>query len=126
LLAAPFLAFFWQPSLLLATLLTGAACIGYAATLGQQELLVRLVPSTLSGQVLGTESALRVTCQGLGAAVAGTLAELIQPGAAITLLALASLLVSAGLTPALRRAQMQERPNHANHQHMRRLTACEN
>ena len=127
LLAAPFLAFFWQPSLLLATLLTGAACIGYAATLGQQELLVRLVPSTLSGQVLGTESALRVTCQGLGAAVAGTLAELIQPGAAITLLALASLLVSAGLTPALRRAaQLQERPSRDNHQHMRRLTACEN
>lgn len=105
LLAAPFLAFLWHPDVPLAALLTGTACIGYAASLGQQELLVRLTPASLSGQVLGAESAARVTCQGLGALLAGSLAEVVPPGATITLLALGSLLVSAGLTPALARAE---------------------
>jgi hypothetical protein len=45
-----------------------------------------------------------VTCQGLAAALAGALAEFTQPGAAITGLAVGSLLVSLGLTPALNRA----------------------
>jgi predicted MFS family arabinose efflux permease len=111
LLAAPFLVFLWQPGATLAALLTGAACIGYAASLGQQELLVKLTPPALSGQVLGAESAARVTCQGLGAVLAGALAELIQPGSTIALLALGSLLVSAGLTPALIRAH-QASPAH--------------
>ena len=105
LLAAPFLAFLWHPEVTLAALLTGAACIGYAATLGQQELLVRLTPASLSGQVLGAESAARVACQGLGAAAAGGLAEVLAVGPSIALLALASLLVSAALTPALLRAE---------------------
>ena len=105
LLAAPFLAFLWHPEVPLAALLTGAACIGYAATLGQQELLVKLTPPSLSGQVLGAEAAARLTCQGVGAAVAGGLAEVLPAGPSIALLALASLLVSVGLTPALLRAE---------------------
>jgi predicted MFS family arabinose efflux permease len=105
LLAAPFLVFLWHPSVPLAALLTGLACIGYAASLGQQELLVKLTPASLSGQVLGVEAAARVTCQGLAAALAGTLAEVAPPGATIALLALASLLVSVGLTRALARAE---------------------
>jgi hypothetical protein len=105
LLAAPFLVFLWHPSVPLAALLTGLACIGYAASLGQQELLVKLTPASLSGQVLGAEAAARVTCQGLAAALAGTLAEVAPPGATIALLALASLLVSVGLTRALARAE---------------------
>ena len=101
LLALPFLFFWWQPGVPGSVLLAGIACVGYAASLGQQELLVRLTPARLSGQVLGAESAARVTCQGLGAVVAGGLAELIRPGSAIALLALGSLVVSACLTPAL-------------------------
>jgi predicted MFS family arabinose efflux permease len=104
LLAAPFLAFAWHPGIPLAALLAGVACVGYAATLGQQELLVALTPTHLSGQVLGAESAARVTCQGLAAALAGGLAELVSPGATITLLAVGSLTVSLALTPALRSA----------------------
>src|SRR4051794_2200771 len=103
LLALPFLLFWWQPGVPLAVLLAGLACVGYAASLGQQELLVRLTPAQLSGQVLGAESAARVTCQGLGAVVAGGVAELVRPGGAITLLSLGSLAVSACLTPALMR-----------------------
>jgi hypothetical protein len=53
---------------------------------------------------LGAESAARVTCQGLAAVLAGALAELTPPGAAIALLAVGSLLVSLALTPSLRRA----------------------
>jgi predicted MFS family arabinose efflux permease len=103
-LAVPFLAFAWHPGVPAAALLAGVACVGYAATLGQQELLVALTPTHLSGQVLGAESAARVTCQGLAAALAGGLAELLSPGATIALLAVGSLMVSLALTPALRRA----------------------
>ena len=105
LLAAPFLAFVWRPDVPLAALLTGVACVGYAASLGQQELLVKLTAASLSGQVLGAESAARVTCQGLGAVLAGSLAEVLPPAATIAVLALGSLLVSVGLTPALARAE---------------------
>jgi predicted MFS family arabinose efflux permease len=104
LLAAPFLAFAWHPDVPLAALLTGMACIGYAASLGQQELLVKLTPPSLSGQVLGAEAAARVTCQGLGAVLAGSLAEAMAPAVTMALLALGSLLVSVALTPALLRA----------------------
>lgn len=103
-LALPFLGFVWHPGIPLAAALAGVACTGYAATLGQQELLVALTPAHLSGQVLGAESAARVTCQGLAAVLAGGLAELTPPGAAIALLAVGSLLVSLALTPGLRRA----------------------
>jgi predicted MFS family arabinose efflux permease len=105
LLAAPFLAFLWHPDVPLAALLTGMACIGYAASLGQQELLVKLTPISLSGQVLGAEAAARVTCQGLGAVLAGGLAEVLPSAATIVLLALVSLGVSVGLTPVLARAE---------------------
>jgi hypothetical protein len=107
LLALPFVAFVWHPGVPLASVLAGIGCVGYAATLGQQELLVALTPAHLSGQVLGAESAARVTCQGLAAALAGTMAEVIEPGSTIALLALASLVVSVCLTPALTRTTRQ-------------------
>ena len=106
LLAIPFLIFLWQPATPLAAMVVGVASVGYAASLGQQELLVRLVPKDVSGQILGAESAARVTCQGLAAVLAGTLAEALPVGLAITLLALGSLIISLGLTPALRRSWM--------------------
>jgi predicted MFS family arabinose efflux permease len=107
LLALPFLVFVWHPGIAVASALAAIACVGYAATLGQQELLVALTPPHLSGQVLGAESAARVACQGLAAAVAGTLAEFIGPGTTITLLALVSLVVSVCLSPALTRTTRQ-------------------
>jgi MFS family permease len=103
-LALPFLVFIANPGVPLATALVGIACIGYAASLAQQELLVRLTPAAMSGQVLGAESAARATCQGLGAVLAGSLAETMGAGSTIALLAVGSLLVSAVLTPALGRA----------------------
>jgi len=108
-LAVPFVFFVVGPATPLAALLAGCACLGYAATLAQQELLVELTPPELSGQVLGAESATRATCQGLGALAAGALAESIDPGHAIAALAVVSLLVSAALTRPLGRAT-QPRP----------------
>jgi len=102
-LALPFLVFVVQPGVTLAAILAGMACLGYAATLAQQELLMKLTPPALAGQVLGVDSAARVTCQGLGALLAGTVAEIVTVGNAIALLALGSVLVSLALTPALTR-----------------------
>jgi hypothetical protein len=100
----------------LLTALVEIACIGYAASLAQQELLPRLTPAAMSGRVLGAESAARVTCQGLGALLAGRLAEAMGAGTTIALLAVGSLLVSAALTPALggaeRAATANERARH--------------
>jgi hypothetical protein len=103
-LALPFVVYLAHPDVPLAALLAGVASVGYAATLAQQEILVRLTPTALSGQVLGVDSAARTTCQGLGALLAGGVAEFIDPGLAIAVLAIGSLAVSATLTPALSRA----------------------
>ncbi|WP_051277253.1 MFS transporter [Marmoricola sp. URHB0036] len=103
-LALPFLFFVLHPGTPMAALLAGCASLGYAATLAQQELLVQLTPSDLSGQVLGAESAARATCQGLGALVAGAVAEVIDVGYAVAVLAIVSLLVSGALTRPLTRA----------------------
>jgi MFS family permease len=103
LLAAPFVVFAAQPDLPLAALLVAVATVGYGASLVQQEWLVALTPPELHGQALGAESSVRMTFQGVCAALAGGLADLLTPATAITVLAVASLLVSAALTRPLAR-----------------------
>jgi hypothetical protein len=85
-----------------------------ARGLAQQELLVALTPPDLSGLVLGAEPAARATCQGLGALLTGAVAEVIDPGHAIAVLAVVSLLVSGALTRPLTRAT-QPRPEKPHH-----------
>ncbi|MFD5619064.1 MFS transporter [Streptomyces yangpuensis] len=104
LLAAPFLLFAVHPPapvLAVAVFLAGA---GFAATLPLQEQLLELTPEAIRGQVQGVESAGRMTWQGLGAAIAGGLAQGLGPGAAIALAAAASLAVTV-LTRRSRRAR---------------------
>jgi predicted MFS family arabinose efflux permease len=103
LLAAPYLLFVLQPSVPVAVAVAAVASVGYAASLVQQEWLVVLTPPQLRGQALGVESAVRMTLQGVCAAVAGALADLSTPASAITALAVVSLLVSAALTRPLAR-----------------------
>jgi MFS family permease len=103
LLSAPYLLFALQPGVPLAVLVAAVASVGYAATLAQQEWLVALTPPGLRGQVLGVESSVRMTLQGVCAATAGLLADLLTPATAIVLLALASIAVSLALTGALSR-----------------------
>ncbi|WP_152363899.1 MFS transporter [Microlunatus speluncae] len=102
-LAVPFLIFVSRPGVPVAAGLVAIASVGFAATLAQQELLVELTPPAMVGQVLGADSALRVTAQGLAAVLAGVLAEVLGAAAAITVLAAASVTVSGILFPALRR-----------------------
>jgi predicted MFS family arabinose efflux permease len=104
LLAAPFLVFFLGPGIPLAAVLVGCATVGYGAGLAQQEWLVALTPPALRGQVLGAESSVRMTFQGICAVLAGGLADRIPTGSAMSVLAAASVIVSLSLTPALRRA----------------------
>ncbi|WP_204331659.1 MFS transporter [Geodermatophilus sabuli] len=94
LLAAPFLAFALEPPVPVAVLLVGLATAGYGASLAQQEWLVAVSPAELRGQVLGLESSARMTAQGLGAVLAGALADVVSVAPAMAALAAASLAVS--------------------------------
>jgi len=103
-LAVPFLAFAVDlPLPVLAVAIALGSC-GYAASLAQQEVLVDLTPPDLRGQVLGIESALRMTTFGVCAILAGTLADLTAPAPAIAVFAALSLLASLLLSRPLARA----------------------
>lgn len=104
LLPVPFLVFLFDPPVAVAAVMVAIGSIGYAASLGQQELLVALTPRELAGQLLGAESSGRIAFQGLAAAIAGALAEFVPIGPAIGLLSLSSIAVSLLLIPGLRRA----------------------
>ncbi|MFD8599036.1 hypothetical protein ACFV1L_28940 [Kitasatospora sp. NPDC059646] len=103
LLAAPFLLLALRPPLVVALLAVGVAGIGFAATLPLQEHLLALTPGAERGQVQGVESAGRLTWQGIGAALAGALAQAVEPRWAIALLAAVSLAVTAASRRAVRR-----------------------
>ncbi|MFE4665254.1 MFS transporter [Streptomyces sp. NPDC056716] len=94
LLAAPYLLFALHPPLPLAAVLTALASVGFGASLVQQERLMSLTPDTHAGHVLGLHSAGMLTMQGVGAAVAGAVAQLTSPGVAISVMAGGSLVVT--------------------------------
>ncbi|ADB32084.1 hypothetical protein Kfla_3020 [Kribbella flavida DSM 17836] len=104
LLAVPFLGFAFDLPLGVLAGLVALACVGYAASLAQQEMLVDATPLELRGQVLGLESALRMTTFGVVAVAAGAVADLAGSRSTITALAALSLLASAVLTRPLARA----------------------
>ncbi|WP_433004150.1 hypothetical protein [Kribbella sp. CA-294648] len=103
LLAVPFLAFAIDLPIGVLAALVALGSIGYSASLSQQELLVEATPFELRGQVLGLESALRMTTFGVCAVLAGAAADLAGSAAIITVFAALSLLVSLTLTRPLRR-----------------------
>lgn len=116
LLPVPFLIFVLEPPVAAAAVMVAIGSIGYAASLGQQELLVAVTPRELAGQLLGAESSMRVAFQGVAAALAGGLAEIVPTGLAIGLLSVSSIAVSLLLVPGLRRAARSVpigRPAHA-------------
>jgi predicted MFS family arabinose efflux permease len=103
-LAVPFLLFALTPGLPVAMLLSALACAGYAATLPLQELLLTLTPERVRGQVQGVDQAARGTCQGLGAVLAGTIAEVVPVGTAMAVMAGLSVLVTLAVMPGIARA----------------------
>jgi MFS family permease len=105
LLALPYLAFLAHPSLTVAAALGFVASIGYAASLPLQERLVARTDRAMRGQVLGLFSTGLTGMQGVGAVLGGALAA----GTTMGVLAVASLLVTAALTPGLARSGPHER-----------------
>ncbi|MQY10424.1 hypothetical protein SRB5_05320 [Streptomyces sp. RB5] len=108
LLAVPYLVFVLDPALPLGALAAFTASAGFAASLLLQEQLMRLTPTELSGQAMGLQTAGMLTMQGVGAALAGTVAQLLSPAAAITVMAVASAAVTLALAPGLRPVPAQE------------------
>ncbi|MFD7688978.1 hypothetical protein [Streptomyces sp. NPDC059781] len=94
LLAAPYLLFVLHPPLPVAAAAVFVAGAGFAATLPLQERLLELTPDPVRGQVQGVESAGRMTWQGIGAALAGGIAQHLTPATTITTLAAVSVAVT--------------------------------
>ncbi|MDG4863123.1 MFS transporter, partial [Streptomyces sp. T-3] len=102
LLAAPYVLFALRPSLPVALALTALASVGFAASLVQQERLMALTPDELSGHALGLHTSGMLTMQGVGAALAGGIAQLTSVPTALAVTAGLSLAATAALAPGLR------------------------
>ncbi|MFD4600651.1 MFS transporter [Streptomyces sp. NPDC058464] len=110
LLAAPYLVFALHPPVGLAAVCVTVAAVGFAASLVLQERLMSLTPDELSGHALGLHSAGMLTMQGVGATLAGSVAQLTSPASAMTLVAGASLAVTLALAVAARRERRVTAP----------------
>ena len=104
LLAVPYLVFFLRPGIPLSAVAVTVASVGFAATLVLQERLMSLTPDDLAGQALGLHGTGMTALQGIGAAVAGTLAQLTAPATAMTLMAVMSVAVTLALAALGRRS----------------------
>jgi predicted MFS family arabinose efflux permease len=102
LLACPYLVFFAHPPLVVACAVCVVASVGYSATLMLQQRLIALTPDDLKGHALGLHSSCMLAMQGVGAALAGAVAEWTSPAIGITLMAAASVAVTLALARALR------------------------
>ncbi|MEU6846989.1 MFS transporter [Streptomyces sp. NPDC046716] len=102
LLAVPYLLFGVRPSLPVALAAVAVASLGFSASLLLQERLVALTPDELGGHALGLHTAGMLTMQGVGALLAGTLAQFVSPAAAMVVLAVLSVAVTLALGPGLR------------------------
>ncbi|MFD9440975.1 MFS transporter [Streptomyces sp. NPDC060006] len=102
LLAAPYLLFLLHPRPSLAAALAALASVGFGASLLQQERLMAVTPPELSGHALGLHSSGMLTMQGVGAALAGSMAQLTSPATAMAATAAASITVTLALARGLR------------------------
>jgi len=102
LLAGPYLVFFAHPPLVLACAVCAVASVGYSATLMLQQRLIALTPDDLKGHALGLHSSCMLAMQGVGAALAGAVAEWTSPAIGITVMAATSVVVTLALARGLR------------------------
>jgi predicted MFS family arabinose efflux permease len=102
LLAAPYLVFAMPIPLPVAAAAIVLASVGYCASLVLQERLMTLTPDNMSGQALGLASSGMLAMQGVGATLAGVVAQLSSPGTAMAVMAGASLAITLTLAPGLR------------------------
>lgn len=101
LLAAPYAVFALRPPLPAAVAAVALSALGYAASLLLQERLMDLTPGHLAGHALGLHTSGMLTMQGVGAALAGTAAELTSPPTAMAVIATASTAVTLALARGL-------------------------
>lgn len=106
LLAAPYLVFALHPSLSIAIAVITLASVGYASSLLLQERLIELTPAEVQGQALGLHSSGMLTFQGVGAALAGSVAQLSSPETGMAVMAACSVTVTLLLAPGLRTNRM--------------------
>jgi predicted MFS family arabinose efflux permease len=107
LLAAPYLVFALHPALPAALAAVALASVGYCASLLLQERLMELTPPALSGHALGLQGSGMLAMQGIGAAIAGAIAQQTSPAVAMTVLAGISVAVTLSLAPGLRPAPVR-------------------
>lgn len=107
LLAVPYLFFVLRPGAALSAVAVTVASVGFAASLVLQERLMSLTPDDLAGQALGLHATGMAAMQGIGAVLAGTLAQLTSPATAMTLMAVASVTVTLTLAALGRRDERQ-------------------
>ncbi|WP_326774415.1 MFS transporter [Streptomyces sp. NBC_01445] len=105
LLAAPYLFFVLRPGVALSAVAVTVASVGFAASLVLQERLLSLTPDDLAGQALGLHATGMAALQGIGALLAGTLAQLTSSATAITLMAAGSVTVTLALAALGRREE---------------------
>ncbi|MER7000174.1 MFS transporter [Streptomyces sp. NPDC000410] len=105
LLAVPYLFFVLRPGVALSAVAVTVASVGFAASLVLQERLMSLTPDDLAGQALGLHATGMAAMQGVGAALAGALAQLTSPATAMTLMAAGSVAVTLTLSRAARRTR---------------------
>lgn len=105
LLAAPVIVYAAHPPTVIAAGAMLVAGVGFSATLPLQERLLDLTPDSIRGQVQGVESAGRMTWQGIGAVIGGSVAPLVTPATAIGLLAALSLVITVATRPAVERSR---------------------
>ncbi|MFD0311698.1 MFS transporter [Streptomyces sp. NPDC127119] len=101
LLAAPYLLFALHPRPSLAAVLAALASVGFGASLLQQERLMAVTPPELAGHALGLHSSGMLAMQGVGAALAGTAAQLTSPATAMAATAAVSITVTLTLARGL-------------------------
>ncbi|MDL4775560.1 MULTISPECIES: MFS transporter [Thermomonosporaceae] len=102
LLATPYLVFALDPALPVAIAAVVLATFGYASGLLLQERLMSLTPDDMSGHALGLHSSGMLTMQGVGALLAGAVAERTSASTAMAVMAAASVAVTLALAPGLR------------------------
>ncbi|MDX2522764.1 MFS transporter [Streptomyces europaeiscabiei] len=94
LLATPYLLFALHPPTPAAAACATLASLGFGASLVQQQRLLALTPPELTGHALGLHSAGMLTLQGVSAGLAGGVAQLTSPGAAMAVMTGASVTVT--------------------------------
>ena len=102
LLAVPYLLFLLPLSIPVAAAAAAVASVGFGSTLLLQERLLALTDESIRGQALGLHSTGMTAMQAVGATLAGLVAQQLPTGAAMTVMAMASLLVTISLTAGLR------------------------